>query len=49
MWRSIGELNDDLANFGFVIVGIFIVAWIVSAMVYWLSGYDRISAAQPAE
>lgn len=45
----ISELNGDLANFGFVIVGIFILAWIVSAMIYWLKGYDRISIAQPAE
>jgi high-affinity nickel-transport protein len=45
----ISELNGDLANFGFVIVGIFILAWIVSAMIYWLKGYDRIGIAQPAE
>ena len=42
-------INNDLANFGFVIVGIFIVAWMVSAAVYWLNGYDRIAVAAPAE
>jgi nickel/cobalt transporter (NiCoT) family protein len=49
MWGWISEINNDLANFGLVIVGIFIVAWIASAMIYWLKGYDRIAAAVPAE
>jgi hypothetical protein len=29
-WGVIGELNDNLANFGFAVVGIFIASWIVS-------------------
>ncbi|WP_081851205.1 HoxN/HupN/NixA family nickel/cobalt transporter [Bradyrhizobium sp. URHD0069] len=45
----ISEINNDLANFGFVIVGIFVIAWVVSATIYWLKGYDRIATAQPAE
>jgi high-affinity nickel-transport protein len=49
VWRWIGDLNGDLANFGFVIVGIFVAAWIASATIYWLKGYDRIGIAQPAE
>ena len=49
VWRWVSEINNDLANFGFVIVGIFVVAWIVSATIYWLKGYDRIAAAVPAE
>jgi high-affinity nickel-transport protein len=48
-WGWISEINNDLANFGFVIVGIFVVAWLVSATIYWLKGYDRIATAQPAE
>ena len=49
LWRWIAEINDDLANFGFVVVGIFVVAWIVSAAVYWLKGYDQVAVAEPAE
>ena len=49
VWNWISGINDDLANFGFVIVGIFIVAWMVSAALYWLNGYDRITMAAPAE
>ncbi len=45
----ISAINDDLADFGFVIVGIFIGAWILSAAIYWLKGYDRIGAiTEPA-
>ena len=49
VWSWIGKINNDLASFGFVVVGIFVVAWIVSATIYWLKGYDRIAAAVPAE
>jgi high-affinity nickel-transport protein len=49
VWGWISGINDDLANFGFVIVGIFVAAWIVSAMIYWLNGYDRVVATVPAE
>jgi len=49
VWGWISEINSGLANFGFIIVGIFIVAWIASAIIYWLNGYDRITAAVPAE
>jgi len=48
-WRWIRELNDDLGNVGFIVIGIFVVAWIGSATIYWLRGYDRIPTAQPAE
>jgi high-affinity nickel-transport protein len=40
----ISAINHDLADFGFVIVGIFVSAWILSATIYWLKGYDRIGA-----
>lgn len=41
-WAMIGELNEDLANFGFIIVGIFIVSWLVSMAVYQAKGYDSL-------
>lgn len=49
LWSWTSRINNDLANFGFVVVGIFAVAWIASAMIYWLKGYDRVAAAVPAE
>ncbi len=41
-WRMIGALNDSLANFGYVVVGIFLASWIVSAAVYRAMGYDDL-------
>lgn len=49
IWDWISEINNDLVNFGFFIVGIFVVAWMLSAMIYWLNGYEQIVAAEPAE
>lgn len=44
-WGSVASLNDDLANFGFVVVGVFVVAWVASAAIYRLKGYDRLANA----
>ncbi|MDB5376459.1 MAG: nixA, partial [Rubritepida sp.] len=41
-WDFITGLSDDLANFGFIVVGIFAVSWIVSVVVYRAKGYDRL-------
>jgi len=34
VWGAIAGLNDSLANFGFVVIGLFVAAWIVSVLVY---------------
>ena len=41
-WSVVGDLNGDLANFGFVVIGVFVAAWVVSALVYRWKGYDRL-------
>ena len=41
-WQIVGDLNDDLANFGFAIVGIFAAAWAGSMLIYRWRGYDRL-------
>ena len=43
-WGLVGSLNDHLANFGFAIVGILIVSWLISTLVYRVKGYDRLQA-----
>ncbi len=40
-WTLIGALNEDLASFGFVVIGLFVVSWIVSAMIYRWSGFGE--------
>ncbi len=44
-WDIVSGLNDSLANFGFVVVGIFVMAWVVSAAIYKLKNYDRLDAS----
>jgi high-affinity nickel-transport protein len=41
-WGLVGSLNDNLTNFGFVVVGIFIASWLISSIVYRVKGYDRL-------
>jgi len=41
----VSALNDDLTNFGFAVIGIFLFAWAISAIVYRWKGYDRLIPA----
>jgi high-affinity nickel-transport protein len=42
VWDVIGGFNDNLGNFGFAVVAIFILSWIASTVIYRARGYDRI-------
>ncbi|AYG59193.1 HoxN/HupN/NixA family nickel/cobalt transporter [Rhizobium jaguaris] len=42
VWSFIGDLNDNLANFGFAVVGIFLLSWLVSTILYKAKGYDSL-------
>jgi nickel/cobalt transporter (NiCoT) family protein len=46
-WHLVGDLNDNLTNFGFVVVGIFVASWLISTLIYRAKGYDRLPAEQP--
>jgi nickel/cobalt transporter (NiCoT) family protein len=41
-WDYIGALNDNFGVIGYLIIGIFLVAWLVSAAVYRINRYDDI-------
>ncbi|PSH62184.1 HoxN/HupN/NixA family nickel/cobalt transporter [Phyllobacterium sophorae] len=41
-WTYIGGINDNLAGVGYAVVGIFILSWIVSTVVYRAKGYDTL-------
>jgi nickel/cobalt transporter (NiCoT) family protein len=43
-WTLVGALNDNFNNLGFIIIGVFIVAWIGSIIVYRYMGYDELEA-----
>jgi high-affinity nickel-transport protein len=42
MWSFVSEMNGNLANFGYAVVGIFIASWIVSTVIYRARGYDSL-------
>ena len=41
-WDVVGLLNDNFNSLGFIIIGVFIVAWIGSIIVYRYMGYDEL-------
>ncbi len=41
-WDVVGALNDNFGMIGYLIIGIFLVAWLVSAAVYRINRYDDI-------
>lgn len=43
-WNGIGLLNSNFNNLGFIIIGIFIAAWMISFLIYRLARLDEIEA-----
>jgi high-affinity nickel-transport protein len=43
-WGAVGGLNENFGMLGYVIVGVFILAWIISYVIYRAKGYDAIDA-----
>jgi nickel/cobalt transporter (NiCoT) family protein len=41
-WGIVGALNDNFGILGYVIVGIFVAAWLLSYAIYRLNRYDEI-------
>ena len=41
-WRTIGALNSNSWTIGYIIIGIFVVSWAVSLLVYRTKRYDEI-------
>lgn len=41
-WDLVSGVNDNLNQLGFIIIGIFILAWIGSILVYRYSGLDKV-------
>jgi high-affinity nickel-transport protein len=44
-WGMIGALSDNFGLLGYVIVGIFAAAWLISFVIYRLKRYDHIEAS----
>jgi high-affinity nickel-transport protein len=49
VWDAIGTLNDNFGLLGFIIIGIFVVSWGASLLVYRRNRYDDIEVStEPA-
>jgi high-affinity nickel-transport protein len=40
-WETIVNLNESLANFGYLVVGVFLVSWGLSFAIYRWQGLER--------
>jgi high-affinity nickel-transport protein len=47
IWRAIAGLNDDFGTLGYLVIGIFVLSWVMSGLIYRLKGYDRIEVTDP--
>ena len=43
-WGGVGLLNDNFNGLGFAIIGVFVVAWVGSFIIYRYKGFDRLQA-----
>ena len=41
-WETIGAVNDNFGILGYLIIGVFVATWAISALFYRLMGYDRL-------
>jgi len=41
-WDLIGELTDNFGMLGYLIIGIFLASWLISAIIYRIKRYDEI-------
>jgi nickel/cobalt transporter (NiCoT) family protein len=44
-WAAVGSLNDNFGVLGYLIVGIFVAAWLISYVVYRVNRYDEIEVS----
>ncbi len=44
-WGAIGSLNDNFGVLGYLIVGIFVLSWLISYVVYRVNRYDEIEVS----
>ncbi len=44
-WDAIGTLNNNSGAIGYLIVGVFVLSWLISFIVYRVRGYDEIEVS----
>ncbi|PQV54595.1 HoxN/HupN/NixA family nickel/cobalt transporter [Paraburkholderia sp. BL21I4N1] len=46
LWDAIGALNDNFGTLGYVIIGIFALSWLVSALIYRAKKFDDMEISR---
>jgi high-affinity nickel-transport protein len=49
LWNKVDMLNGNFNSLGFIIIGLFIVAWVGSIIVYRYMGYDELETRAVAK
>ena len=44
VWDLVGTLNDNLGALGFMIIGVFVLSWVASMVIYRIRGFDRLES-----
>jgi high-affinity nickel-transport protein len=44
-WDVVSSLNNNFGTLGFVIMGVFVLSWIGSAIIYRVKNFDRLSSS----
>lgn len=45
-WEYVGDLSNSFGTIGYLIVGIFILSWLISTVIYKVRKYDEIEVAK---
>ncbi len=49
VWGAIGVINDNFGILGYLIVGAFVAAWLISMIIYRIKGYDAIEVVMTSQ
>jgi nickel/cobalt transporter (NiCoT) family protein len=44
-WNAVGNFNNDLNRFGYAVIGVFLLGWAASVLLYRLQGYEERPSA----
>jgi len=45
VWDAVGALNDHFGMLGYIIIGIFVLSWVASIVIYRAKGFDELEVA----
>jgi high-affinity nickel-transport protein len=46
VWDAIGTLNDNFGTLGYIIIGIFLLSWIASVVIYRVKRFDELEVGR---